>query len=267
MPATTEDGVFELLFLHLVVQVRRLFFRSTCLLSESCLCPPLTLHFSLQMFSNTEEVLSVKDDLLQAYEQLHTASKKQKKKEKLRPSTAVEGVEEAVDPMAVLVEILLSFLSQPSAMMRHLVDRVFRVFCGSLDLNALSLLLEVIEREDSSLEAKDGSEDEDEVDMDVDATDSVGHEYSEEEEDAEEDYEEEEDEDEDEDDTIVDEELRRNLSHVLQVAGDDEAEGSSELSEWDDDRCVSKQKGWLYVSRLRACAAGVWSDHNGMSPS
>jgi hypothetical protein len=68
---------------------------------------------------NARAVMKVKDDLLETFERL---KEEEKKKKKRRKSEA--AAEDGPDPIGVLVDILLSFLAEPSSLLRHAVEQV-----------------------------------------------------------------------------------------------------------------------------------------------
>ncbi|GAB5585522.1 DNA-directed DNA polymerase [Umbelopsis nana] len=195
----------------------------------------LFLHLILQQLTDPEESNDVLGELQSCYQKVFRAKKPTKK------SKAKE--EDEPEPVEVLIDILLSFLSKLSALLRSLAEQVFEIFSDKLTKKALYLMLEILETkesqagEDELFETRDDDmdtdDDDEEEDDDVevidmeDATDS--DEFSEGEDDADE---------EDDDNEEVDEELRQKIQEAMMAQGilagsDDEDE---DLEDMDDDQ-------------------------------
>eukprot|EP00040_Diaphanoeca_grandis_P004895 m.30508 g.30508 ORF g.30508 m.30508 type:complete len:811 (-) comp16297_c0_seq1:121-2553(-) len=130
---------------------------SNTIKSQSRAFEVLLLHLALDLFKGTssDETVSRIQDLLRACSEIFGLNPKAKKTKKAETE---EQVEEP-NPIEVLVEILMSFLSDSSAAFRSIAAHVFEQVSDSLTLEALSLLLEVLTNEDMDT-AVDGGEDE-----------------------------------------------------------------------------------------------------------
>lgn len=109
----------------------------------------LFCHMALQLFVEPEEAADI-------LKELETCYKKQKKREEEDNSEEPQWVE-------VLTEVLLSLLTRPSSLFRHLVDHSFAILTPHLTFAALNLCIEsVAPKENDPLEVVDESEDEEE---------------------------------------------------------------------------------------------------------
>jgi DNA polymerase phi len=148
------------------------------------------------------------------------------------PATADEAAEVGVEPphhMDVLVEVLLSLLAKPSAVLRDVVERVFRAFAVSITPEGVRSMLRVVTRSKGRRHssAKDGSDDSDDDDSDDEESD-------EDEEEVEEDGDN--DEDEDEDEAEEDSEPRKTQPQkAARDAAIDDGEDSDDGAGMEDD--------------------------------
>lgn len=111
----------------------------------------------LQLYNGEAEALSVLDELQVCFDKLI------RKKES----------EEDIDASEILVELLLSFVSKPSALLRKVTELVFAAFVPELGEGGLKLMTDVLES-DESLRGQQSlfdQEPEDAGDMDVDDDD------------------------------------------------------------------------------------------------
>lgn len=118
----------------------------------------LFLHLALELFVETEssDATATVADLEQAYSEFTTSGQSTARRGKKRAHAEDDGDadgdadadEEEAPPHAseVLMDVLLSFLSRPSAMLRRMVDGIFPTVAHSLTHNALDLLFEVLEQ-------------------------------------------------------------------------------------------------------------------------
>lgn len=155
----------------------------------------------------------------------------------------------------ILVEIILGFLSKPSALQRKLSEQVFASFASRMTLNGLKLLLDVLltpetasgvdQLFDNEMIVEDGETDNDDDDEDSEDEGEVGNESEDEEkenEDNEEQSESGEDDDEmDEDMDDADAELEAALSSALGTTKErtDQTDESSEEELMDDNEMMA----------------------------
>ncbi|KAA8907472.1 DNA polymerase phi-domain-containing protein [Sphaerosporella brunnea] len=126
----------------------------------------------LQVYNGESDALSVLEDLQSIQEKILKSEKKSKKS---KAADEDEGM--GMDPSEVLVDILLSFLSKPSMLLKRLAQTVFTSFCGSITRAGLERCFEVLETKeglDGQASLFDNEDDEEEVgeDEDEDGLDS-----------------------------------------------------------------------------------------------
>ncbi|KAM9320060.1 myb-binding protein 1A [Gastrophryne carolinensis] len=106
----------------------------------------LLLLVGIHLFKTPEESLELLNDIYNCLENaLSKKSKKTKKKKEAEDSEKPEWVE-------VMVEILLSLLSQPSKLFRIVSRNVFKKICPHMTRNALQLILNVFDPEEEQSE-------------------------------------------------------------------------------------------------------------------
>ncbi|KAF7900236.1 uncharacterized protein EAF01_007538 [Botrytis porri] len=184
-----------------------------------------------QLYNGDVEAVSILDELKLCYDNLI----KHKSTE-----------DSEVEPFEVLVELLLSFLSRPSALLRKVTQHVFTAFMSEMTEGGLKLMTDVLETSENMRgqqemfdenpddeDAMDVDEEDDEMDSDVEVVDMNGEEghlnshlAEEEEESDEEENEEESEDDEDEGDDEANKELNDALAKIL---------GTSALDQNDED--------------------------------
>ncbi|KAG0071985.1 DNA-directed DNA polymerase [Linnemannia elongata] len=197
----------------------------------------LFVQMILQLYVEPEDSTNILGELHDCYDKVFAAPKKANGK---KAASNDDEDEEEIQPVEVIVDILLSFLIKPSALLRHVSEQVFVIFCDKMTKTGLELML-------STLQTKDNKDDmfgEEEEDDDAEA--DAHHQSDDDDEDDEEgDSDEDEDEsddmdvDEDEDDNApVDEEFRKKLAAALNVKdANDEDESEEELL--DDDQMMA----------------------------
>ncbi|RKO89758.1 DNA polymerase phi-domain-containing protein, partial [Blyttiomyces helicus] len=211
----------------------------------------LFLHILLQVYSDPGEAVGLLEDLEKCYDKFFIVKKPSPKK---RKADADEDDEGDFAPIDVLIDILISFLAKPSALLRALSHEVFKAFCSQMTKKALDIILEVLrtkagfagakelfEPEDEDVEMEDAEESEDAEDAEgeADAADSTVATAGD---DEESDEDEDEDEDIEEDDAAepVDEELKLKLLAALGKAAapadDEDDEDESDEEFLDDDQ-------------------------------
>jgi DNA polymerase phi len=82
----------------------------------------------LLLYNGDSDALSILDELRICYDKVIRHKK--------------TGENDA-DPTGVLIEILLSFISKPSVLLRKLAQQVFCAFAGNINANSLQLLFNV----------------------------------------------------------------------------------------------------------------------------
>ncbi|KAK2828681.1 hypothetical protein Q5P01_019715 [Channa striata] len=233
--------------------------------AESSAFQQLFLLVGMHLFKAPEELLETMKDLQSCVDK---AQEKKAKKNKKKQATAQEEEPEWVE---VMVDILLSLLSQPSRHMRQVCKAVFSSICPHVTAAALTAILDVLDperddEEDSAVIVTDNDanktqkkksqdeEDEEMMDDESDGTDDNSDEdeadeamEEEEEEDDDDDEEEEEDDDDEEMEEEVEEQVDQNfrleLMKVLhqQNALATEDDGSSD-EELDDEAMMELDK-------------------------
>ncbi|KAI8807296.1 DNA polymerase phi-domain-containing protein [Cladochytrium replicatum] len=174
----------------------------------------------LTSYRESEDLVDVLQDLVKCHSLLYGKPKGNRKRK--APTEGNEDEEEP-RPTDVLVDIIISLLSRPSAHLRTLSERAFRAFCGELTSTGLSLLIQVLQTEPGSTDFENNDE-EDDVEM-VDGESGKPVEDASEREEENEDGESGDDDDDDDDDEDdedenedVDLELRNKIQHALGAA-------------------------------------------------
>lgn len=172
-----------------------------------------------QLYNGDVEAVSILDELRLCYDNL------------IRHKSTEDS---EVEPFEVLVELLLSFLSRPSALLRKVTQHVFTAFITEMTEGGLKLITDILETGENirgqqemfdenpdDEDAMDIDGEDDEIDSDVEIVDMNGEEghlnshLAEEDEDSDEDNEEESEESEDEGDDEANKELNDALAKIL----------------------------------------------------
>jgi DNA polymerase phi len=170
------------------------------------------------------ELVGALEDLLECWKRIDTAQTTPSKKDKRKSKDAME-VEEEPEPMAVLVDILISFLTKSSSQLRDLVTRTFRLFASRMTSSSCQALVEVVTgKRDSTLFGIEDEDDEEEVEEDED-------EHDDDDEDSEEDEEDDDDEDEDDEDEEKDEDEESKPNTSLDTSKNNKSSDSEEDEE------------------------------------
>jgi DNA polymerase phi len=93
----------------------------------------------LQVYNGESDALGVLEDLQSIQKKILTSKTEKPKKPKKKADD-----EDEVSPSEVLVDILLSFLSKPSVLLKRLAQTVFTSFCGSVTRGALERCFDVL---------------------------------------------------------------------------------------------------------------------------
>ncbi|RFU31314.1 hypothetical protein B7463_g5030, partial [Scytalidium lignicola] len=199
-----------------------------------------------QLYNGESEAISILEELKVCYDKLIRHEEK-------------DG-EEDIEASEVLVEMLLSFISKPSALLRKVAQHVFSAFMENVTAGGLKLMTDVLETGESlrgqqemfdqepedgeQLDGEDGS-DSDELDSDVEVVD-IGNEGmdnndDDDEEDDEEEEEEDDDDDEDEESRKLDEALAKALgtSRLDQETANDDQEASDSDADMSDSEMMA----------------------------
>ncbi|KAI7872535.1 DNA polymerase phi-domain-containing protein [Spinellus fusiger] len=126
----------------------------------------LFLNIQLHLLVDEEDARSVMTELLDCYKK--TFAKKPIKGKKAGKSAAAE--EEALEPIEVIVDILVAFLTNTSTVLKNLTEQVFEMFSHLMTKQALQTLLNILATSENKAGAEElfGSDEEDELDMDSD---------------------------------------------------------------------------------------------------
>ncbi|ORX59850.1 hypothetical protein BCR36DRAFT_315879 [Piromyces finnis] len=190
----------------------------------------LLVHLIILIHIDAAEAVSNIDDIVNCYIRIFPEETKKSKK-----NAAKKEDEEEANPIEVLVDVLLSFLLKPSLLLRNLTEKVFKAFCSKLTKNAITLIINVLNPEESAAVIEENNdEDEDGMDVDEEDGDIVM-------EDGDDDDDDDLDIDEDDDNEEVDEELRRKIQAVLQKKdpnSNENLDDEEELPDLDDDEML-----------------------------
>ncbi|TPX59035.1 hypothetical protein SpCBS45565_g07848 [Spizellomyces sp. 'palustris'] len=195
----------------------------------------LFLHLLLHVYIEPAEAVGVLDELKNCFDLFFQDKSASPEKRKAKDA---DDMEEDLAPIEVLVDILISFLAKPSALVRSLSQDVFKVFSNQLTKKSLDLIFEVLSAKGGVAGAQELFEEEEEEEEDVEmiSGDAMDVDSKQEDDDDEEDEGEDEDEDEDDDESgEVDEELRLKIKEALGNAAVDEEDDDSDEEEFLDD--------------------------------
>lgn len=181
----------------------------------------LFLNIVLHTLINETEGVSVLAELTDCYEKTFAAAPKKTAK-KSKKAAVEEEEEEQLDPIDVIVDILVSFLTNESPVLKNLAEQVFEIFSHKLTKQSLEMLLNILasgeDKQDGELF---GDDDEDSEDDDVEMIDMDDVEVESEDDDAE-----------------VDEELRQKIEEAMKAQGINALDDVSD-EELDDDAMVA----------------------------
>ncbi|XP_030009084.1 myb-binding protein 1A-like protein [Sphaeramia orbicularis] len=218
--------------------------------AENSAFQQLFLLVGMHFFKAPEELLDVLKDLQSCVDR---AQEKKSKKQKKQRAT---GQEKEPDWVEVMVDILLSLLSQPSRHMRQVCKTVFSSICPYVTADALTAILDVLDPEkseedsavvvtednDTKKKMPKGDDEEEDVQMEIDQTDNDSVEEEEVDDDDNDDDDDDDaddsmEEDEEEEEGEVDQNFRLELMKVLQQqnALATEENGSDDDEELDDE--------------------------------
>ncbi|KAF7729634.1 DNA-directed DNA polymerase [Apophysomyces ossiformis] len=112
----------------------------------------LIVNMMLHLLIDEEEAQAVLGDLLDCYDKTFSKAKPKAKKSKKNAST--EETESQPEPVEVIVDILVSFLTNPSPVLKNLAEQVFEIFSHQITRQSLQMLLNIL----AASENKSGSE-------------------------------------------------------------------------------------------------------------
>ncbi|KAG0178693.1 DNA-directed DNA polymerase [Apophysomyces sp. BC1034] len=181
----------------------------------------LLVNMILHLLIDEEEAQSVLGDLLDCYEKTFANKKPKAKKSKKAADTEEE---QQPEPVEVIVDILVSFLTNVSPVLKNLAEQVFEIFSHKITKQSLQMLLNILaasENKSGSEELfgeEEESEDEDDVEMlemdsDVEMIDD--------------------------EDGEVDEELRQKVEEAMKSQGLLPGENDDDEADLDDDAMVA----------------------------
>ncbi|KAG0348544.1 DNA-directed DNA polymerase [Podila humilis] len=218
----------------------------------------LFVQMILQLYVEPEDSTNILGELHECYDKVFTTAKKANGKK-----AAVEGDEdeEELQPVEVIIDILLSFLIKPSALLRHVSEQVFVIFCDKMTKTGLELMLTTLQTKDNKDDMFGEEQDDEDEDAEADAhnqSDDDDEDDDEEDEDEEEGESEDMDVDED-DDEPVDEEFRKKLAEALKVKdGDDEDSEEEELL--NDDEMMAFDEKLIEIFKQKKLAKAQQKD-------
>ncbi|KAG0086769.1 DNA-directed DNA polymerase [Podila epicladia] len=199
----------------------------------------LFVQMILQLYVEPEDSTNILGELHECYDKVFTTSKKANGKK-------ADDDDEELQPIEVIIDILLSFLIKPSALLRHVSEQVFVIFADKMTKTGLELMLSTLQTKDNK-DDMFGEEDEEDEDAEADAhnqsdDDEDSNDEDDEEEDESEDMDVDEDDDEDDDSAPVDEEFRKKLAEALKVKDGDDDESEEEELLGDDEMMAFDEK-------------------------
>ncbi|KAG2210865.1 hypothetical protein INT47_000019 [Mucor saturninus] len=176
----------------------------------------LFLNIILHTLINETEGVAVLTELTDCYEKTFAAATPNKKGKKSKKATEEEE-EEQLDPIDVIVDILVSFLTNESPVLKNLAEQVFEIFSHKLTKQSLEMLLNILASgEDSKQDEELFGDDDDSEDDDVEMIDMDNIE------------------EESEDEGDVDEELRQKIEEAMKAQGINAVDDASD-EELDDE--------------------------------
>ncbi|KAG0326236.1 DNA-directed DNA polymerase [Dissophora globulifera] len=204
----------------------------------------LFVQMILQLYVEPEDSTNILGELHDCYDKVFAAGSK-KTNGKKAASANGDDDEDEIQPVEVIIDILLSFLIKPSALLRHVSEQVFVIFCDKMTKTGLELMLSTLQTKDNKDDMFGEEDDEEDEDAEAEAQNQSDEDEEDESEDEENSDEEESedmevDEDEDDDDAPVDEEFRKKLAAALNIKdGNEDDEDESEEELLDDDQMMA----------------------------
>ncbi|KAF8934912.1 DNA-directed DNA polymerase [Dissophora ornata] len=202
----------------------------------------LFVQMILQLYVEPEDSTNILGELHDCYDKVFASSSRKTNGKKA--ASTEEDEEEEIQPVEVIIDILLSFLIKPSALLRHVSEQVFVIFCDKMTKTGLELMLSTLQTKDNKDDMFGEEEDGEDEDAEADAHSQSDEDEEDEDEDEEDSDEEEDSEDmevdeEEDDNALVDEEFRKKLAAALNVKDGDDDEDESEEELLDDDQMMA----------------------------
>ncbi|KAI1313422.1 DNA-directed DNA polymerase [Mortierella claussenii] len=226
----------------------------------------LFVQMILQLYVEPEDSTNILGELQDCYDKVFASNSKKANGKKAAPAEDEEE-EEEIQPVEVIVDILLSFLIKPSALLRHVSEQVFVIFCDKMTKTGLELMLSTLQTKDNKDDMFGEEQDEEDEDEDAEADAHNQSDDAEDDGEGEDDQEEEsedmdvdEEEEEDDDDAPVDEEFRKKLAAALNVKDDDDEEDSSDEELLDDDQMMAFDEKLNEIFRQKKLAKSQQKD-------
>lgn len=189
----------------------------------------LFLNLIIHTLINEVEGVSVLKELTDCYEKTFSKPKKTTKKK----SKKADEEEEQLDPIDVIVDILISFLTNESPVLKNLAEQVFEIFSHKLTKQSLEMLISILAGDDKQGDDIFGDDDEEEDDdvemMDIDDVEEI--------------------EEASDDDGEVDEELRQKIEEAMKAQGVNALDDSDE--ELDDEAMAAFDEKLAEVFRQK----------------
>ncbi|KAK3731456.1 hypothetical protein QZH41_013647 [Actinostola sp. cb2023] len=205
----------------------------------------LLSHMTLQLFMDPEQAAEILDEVKSCY-------KNRQEKDEDIDTDEPHWVE-------VLTEILLSLLTRPSNLLRHVVDEVFTAIAPHLTQDALRIIIQAVDARslgeggDEMLEVEDGSDDEemDNEELEQDKTNGTKSDQDNDDDESDDD-----DESEEEENNEVDEAFRAEVQAALgDGAVAEDVEGSDDDDDLDDEAMQQFDEALAEVFRSRGQGA------------
>ncbi|CAO3684400.1 unnamed protein product [Rhizopus stolonifer] len=204
----------------------------------------LMLHTITHVWTNEEEGVSILSELLDCHQKLFVEKKTRKK-----------AVTEQPNPVDVIVDILVSFLTNESVVLKNLAEKVFEMLSHKLTDQSLKILLDILasvesKQDEELFSEEEEEEEEEEEDDDVEMLDM-------------DDSGEDDDDNEEDEEDDVDEELRQKIEEAMKSEGVNAVDDASD-EEIDDDAMEAFDEKLAEVFRLKKIAKQekVTKQHN-----
>ena len=191
----------------------------------------LYLHMAFQLMSEPDMAKETLADLRECYQRSCRKGDKTKKKKKKSSAAASREEEEEPQWVEVVIDLLLSLLSQNKHVLRQLVNSIFSLLCPHMSIDALKVITDVINptTQESANETVNGDNDSDDEYETEDEEEIVGEDDKEKE--ADDDSEEEEDDDSEDDEDMgngnVPDELVAKLKAAMGEEGNNQSDAES----------------------------------------
>ncbi len=125
----------------------------------------LLVHIGFQLFSDPAAAIELLDDLHVCYDKAKKATS-ERRKSKRRSAVAKAATLEDNEPhwVEVVVDLLLSLLSQNKSVLRHVVNQVISLLCPHMTKRALQTIMEAINPPQDEVMEQDSDENEEDDD-------------------------------------------------------------------------------------------------------